>query len=64
MSKIESDEIVLIVQPPETVNVIVEDKVVLPVIEVQTPGLQGAKGDKGDMPTINNVTKQQIDNFF
>ncbi len=35
-------EITVIVEPPKEINVIVESSVVLPVVTIEVPGIQGA----------------------
>ncbi len=35
-------EITVIVEPPKEINVVVENSVVLPVVTVEIPGIQGA----------------------
>jgi hypothetical protein len=48
--------------PPQ--KVIVEKKVQLPPVRVQVPGIQGAKGDKGEAASFSVAKSDEIDLLF
>lgn len=54
----------VVVRPSPPVKVVVEKKVQLPPVRVQVPGIQGAKGDKGEAASFSVAKSDEIDLLF
>ena len=60
--KCEAVKVVVRPHPPQ--RILVEKKVVLPPVRVNVPGIQGAKGDRGEPASVDEATKEDIDLIF